>query len=275
MSQDSAPIWADPAQFNQIIFNLCTNAYYAMKENGGVLEISLDSIMIDSERTDLLTDLQPGPYILLKVRDTGQGIPEESLQRIFEPFYTTKPTGEGSGLGLSVIHGVIRSMGGAITVESKRGEGSIFTVYLPRPDEEILRTAESQALPQGNGEHILVVDDEEMLAYLGRELLLSLGYRATMSTSGKDGLEKFLAEPSAYDAVITDQTMPDVTGLQLAVEIMAIRPDLPVIICSGYSDLLDEEKAVEMNIAAYLNKPIRRDILAKTLRKVIAQKADN
>jgi PAS domain S-box-containing protein len=272
ISNDSAPILADPAQFSQIIFNLCTNAYYAMKENGGELEISLDSIIIDSGKADLLSDLPAGPYIRVKVRDTGQGIPEESLPRIFEPFYTTKPTGEGSGLGLSVIHGVIRSMGGTITVESKRGEGSIFTVYLPRQEGEIFTTAESQEAPQGNGEHILVVDDEEMLACIGRELLLSLGYTVTMSTSGKDGLEKFLVEPSAYDAVITDQTMPEVTGLQLAVEIMGIRPDLPVIICSGYSDILDEEKAAQMNIAAFLNKPVRKDILAKTLRQVIAKK---
>lgn len=274
ISKDSAPILADPAQFNQIIFNLCTNAYYAMKENGGVLEISLDSVTLDSEKAESLPDLQEGPYIRLKITDTGQGIPEESLQRIFEPFYTTKPIGEGSGLGLSVIHGVIRSMGGAITVESTIGKGSVFTVYLPRQEAEIPATAESNELPQGNGEHILVVDDEEMLAHLVRELLVSLGYTVTMSTSGKDGLEKFLKEPSVYDAVLTDQTMPDVTGLQLAVAIMDIRPDLPVIICSGYSELINEEKAAQMNIAAFLNKPIRRDILALTLRKVIAKKTN-
>jgi CheY-like chemotaxis protein len=130
-------------------------------------------------------------------------------------------------------------------------------------------------VPQGHGEHILVVDDEEMLAYLEQELLSSLGYAVTMTTSGKDGLEKLLAEPSAYDAVITDQTMPDVTGIQLAVEIMAIRPDLPIIICTGYSDILDEEKAAQMHIAAFLNKPIRRDILARTLCEVLDKKTDN
>jgi two-component system, cell cycle sensor histidine kinase and response regulator CckA len=273
ISKDSAPILADPAQFNQIIVNLCTNAYYAMKEKGGVLEISLDSVMIDSETAHLLSDMQAaGPYVRLKVGDTGHGIPDESLPRIFEPFYTTKPTGEGTGLGLSVIHGVIRSMGGAITVESKVGKGSIFTIYLPRQEEKISATTDSTNVPQGNGEHILVVDDEEMLAYLGQELLLSLGYTVTMTTSGKDCLNKFLAEPSAYDAVVTDQTMPDITGIQLAVEIMGVRPDLPVIICTGHSDILNEEKAAQMNIAAFLNKPFRRDILAKTLHEVLDKK---
>ncbi len=275
ISEDSAPILADPAQFNQIIVNLCTNAYYAMKENGGVLEISLDSIMIDAKTVNVLSDLREGPYVRLQVRDTGHGIPEESLPRIFEPFYTTKPTGEGTGLGLSVIHGVIRSMDGAITVESKRGEGSIFTVYLPRQEGGRIATTEAYNAPQGNGEHILVVDDEEMIAYLVQELLSSLGYAVTMTTSGKDGLEKFLAKPSAFDAVITDQTMPDVTGTQLAYEIKHIRPDLPVIICTGYSDILDEEKAAQLNIAAFLNKPIRRDILAKTLRGVLDKKVGN
>ncbi len=165
-------------------------------------------------------------------------------------------------------------MDGAITVESKRGEGSIFTVYLPRQEEGMIATTEAYNAPQGNGEHILVVDDEEMIAYLVQELLSSLGYTVTMTTSGKDGLEKFLAKPSAFDAVITDQTMPDVTGTQLAYEIKHIRPDLPVIICTGYSDILDEEKAAQFNIAAFLNKPIRRDILAKTLRGVLDNKED-
>ncbi len=273
ISEDSAPILADPAQFNQIIFNLCTNAYYAMKENGGVLEIGLDSITLDSEKAAFLSDLPAGRYVRLQVRDTGQGIPEGSRQRIFEPFYTTKPPGEGSGLGLSVIHGVIFSMGGAITVDSEIGKGSVFTVYLPRQDQEIRNTGDSpQDTPQGNGERILVVDDEEMLACLEQELLSSLGYTVTMSTSGKDGLKKFLAEPYAYDAVITDQTMPEVTGLQLADTIMAVRPDLPIIICSGYSESINEETAAEMNIAAFLNKPVGRDMLAKTLHKALALK---
>ena len=271
ISEDSAPILADPAQFNQIVVNLCTNAYYAMKEKGGVLDISLDTIVLDKEKADGLPDLSAGPYVRLKVQDTGQGIPEESLPRIFEPFYTTKPTGEGTGLGLSVIHGVIRSMGGTITVESTRGEGSIFTVYLPRQEEKLPVKTEPQKVPQGNGEHILIVDDEEMIAYLGQELLISLGYTATMCTSGKDGLERFLTEPDSYDAVVTDQTMPDLTGIQLAVEIMAVRPDLPVIICTGYSDVLTEEKAAQMNIAAFLNKPFRRDILARTLHRIFQE----
>ena len=269
ISDDSAVILADPAQFNQIIINLCTNAYYAMKEKGGMLDISLDSIVMVPGKVDGISDLPAGPYVRLKIQDTGQGIPEESLPRIFEPFYTTKPTGEGTGLGLSVIHGVIRSMGGAITVESKRGEGSIFTVYLPRQEKEVPVKSEPQEVPQGNGEHILIVDDDEMIAYLGQELLISLGYTATMCRSGKDGLEKFLAEPSAYDAVVTDQTMPDLTGIQLAVEIMAVRPNLPVIICTGYSDVLTEEKAAQMKIAAFLHKPFRRDILAQTLHRIL------
>jgi two-component system, cell cycle sensor histidine kinase and response regulator CckA len=273
INQDSAPILADPAQFNQIVFNLCTNAYYAMKESGGVLEISLDSTVVDAEKAAFLSELPAGRYVRLQVRDTGQGIPEPERQRIFEPFYTTKPTGEGSGLGLSVIHGVIRSMGGAITVASDVGKGSVFTVYLPRQDMEIPPTGESSRdTPQGNGERILVVDDEEMIATLEQELLSSLGYRVSMSTSGKDGLKKFLAEPFAFDAVITDQTMPEVTGLQLADTISTVRPDLPVIICSGYSETINDETAADMNIAAFLNKPIGRDMLAKTLREVLALK---
>jgi CheY-like chemotaxis protein len=272
VSEESAPILADPAQFNQILVNLCTNAYYAMKDTGGVLDISLDSIVMAPGRADGPSNLAAGPYVRLTVRDTGPGISEESLPRIFEPFYTTKPTGEGTGLGLSVIHGVIRSMGGAITVKSASGEGSVFTVYLPRQEEELPAKTEPQEAPQGNGERILIVDDEEMIAYLGQELLISLGYAATMCTSGKEALDRFLAEPASYDAVVTDQTMPDLTGIQLAVEIMAARPDLPVIICTGYSDVLTEEKAAQMNIAAFLNKPFRRDVLARTLGRIL-QKA--
>ncbi len=272
ISEESAPVLADPAQFNQILVNLCTNAYYAMKDTGGVLDIGLDSIVMVPGRTEGPSDLPAGPYVRLTVRDTGPGIPEESLPRIFEPFYTTKPTGEGTGLGLSVIHGVIRSMGGAITVKSTSGDGSVFTVYLPRQEEELPVKIEPLEVPQGNGEHILIVDDEEMIAYLGQELLTSLGYTATMCTSGKEGLERFLADPASYDAVVTDQTMPDLTGMQLAVEIMAVRPDLPVIICTGYSDVLTEEKAARMNIAAFLNKPFRRDVLAGTLHRIF-QKA--
>ncbi len=274
ISEESAPILADPAQFNQIVFNLCTNSYYAMKENGGVLEISLDSTTLDSEKAALLSDLPAGRYVRLQVKDTGQGIAEQARQRIFEPFYTTKPPGEGSGLGLSVIHGVIRSMGGAITVESEVGRGSVFTVYLPRHDGE-MGTRENdlqQEPPRGNGERILVVDDEEMLATLEKELLTSLGYTVTVSTSGQEGLKKFLAEPFAYDAVITDQTMPEVTGLQLADTIMTVRPDLPVIICSGYSETINEETAADMKIAAFLSKPVGRDMLARTVRDVLTLK---
>ena len=272
ISEESAPIFADPAQFNQIIFNLCTNAYHAMKENGGTLEISLDSVTVDSKTAHSDADLQEGSYVRLQVKDNGHGIPEATLPRIFEPFYTTKPIGQGTGLGLSVIHGVVQSMGGTITVESKVAQGTIFTIYLPRQDAELTEPLDEPDVPLGDGEHILLVDDDEILAYLGKELMASLRYTVTIATSGKDGLNKFLADPFAFDAVISDQSMPEITGVQLATKIMAIRPELPIIICSGYSDVLDEEKAKQMGIAAFLNKPVSRDILARTLFEVLGKK---
>ena len=269
ISENAGFILVDPSQFSQIFVNLCTNAYYAMKENGGVLKISLDTIAVHSDTSKSLSDLHEGPYVRLRIKDSGCGIPQENLSKIFEPFFTTKPVGEGTGLGLSVIHGLIRSMGGAITAESTVGYGSEFTVYLPQRDHEIPEKETSIASPSGNGEHILIVDDEEMLAFLGKELLISLGYSATSSTSGEDCLKKFREKPNRYDAVITDQTMPEMTGIQLAARIMAIRPDIPVIICTGYSETLDERKASEMHIAAFLYKPYRRDILAIALRDVL------
>ena len=273
ISENAGLILVDPAQFSQIFINLCTNAYYAMKDNGGVLEISLESVVVHPDTRKLLSDLHEGPYVRLKVKDTGCGIPKENMSKIFDPFFTTKPVGEGTGLGLSVIHGLIRSMGGTITVESTVGCGAEFTVYLPQQDKVLIAKEKSFDIPPGNGEHILIVDDEEMLAFLGQELLTSLGYSATVSTSGEECLKKFLEEPFSYDAVITDQTMPEITGIQLAAEIMAIRPDIPVIICTGSSDTLDEIKAAKMHIAAFLYKPYRRDILAKSLRNVLDKAA--
>ncbi len=269
ISEDLWPILAEPTQIHQIVMNLGTNAYHAMRERGGTLEVTLDNLYVTSELAATSPELHEGDYVRLAISDTGHGMGQDILEHIFEPYFTTKKTGEGSGLGLSVVHGIILGHGGAITVKSARGEGALFTVYLPRLLGEITRgVAEQEALPRGN-ERILFIDDEEVLAGLGCKILESLGYSVTTATNGVDALAMFGNDPHAFDLVFTDQTMPALTGIQLSEMMLEIRPDIPVVLCTGFSAEASVESAKAIGIKAFVMKPLTKRDVALTVRKVL------
>jgi PAS domain S-box-containing protein len=263
-------VMADATQIHQVVMNLCTNAAHAMREKGGLLELGLQDQIIDADLAARYPEIQPGPYLKLTVRDTGHGMPQEIMDHIFDPFFTTKANNEGTGMGLSVVHGIVRACNGMITVQSKPDKGSCFSVFLPTT----VRLEESQGtnehpIPMGRKEHILFVDDEETLANMGRQVLESLGYRVTIRTDGFEALNLIRAQPDRFDLVFTDMTMPKITGDKLAQEIIAIRPKLPVIVCSGFSSQMDERKAATMGIRAYIRKPVLREQMARLIREVL------
>jgi signal transduction histidine kinase/ActR/RegA family two-component response regulator len=262
--------YADPSQMQQIIMNLGTNASHAMREKGGTLEVSLRVITIDT--TELLpeADMAPGEYLVLSVRDTGHGMDDGVMKRIFEPFFTTKGKGQGTGLGLSVVYGIVKSHNGGIRVSSKPGRGSVFSVYLPAASTmaEVEReTISWDTLPTGT-ERILFVDDEEPIVELGQGVLRRLGYTVVANRSGREALETFRRD-GAFDLVITDQTMPEMTGVMLAAELLKLRPDLPVILFTGYSESVSRETAQEVGIREFLMKPLSRRELAGAVRRAL------
>jgi CheY-like chemotaxis protein len=249
--------------------NLCTNAEHAMRDTGGILEVSLGHEKLNSEFMTINNGLLQESYLCLTVSDTGHGMSSETVQRIFDPFYTTKGREEGTGMGLAVVLGIVKAHGGKITVDSEPGQGSRFKVYLPvlQNDTEPQSRAK-QTRPTGN-ERILFVDDEKPLADLGKLMLERLGYKVTTRTSSLEALEVFKAKTDKFDLVITDMTMPNMTGVDLAKEIMKIRPDIPIILCTGYSEAIDEETAKEMGIREFIMKPILMKDLAAIIRKVL------
>jgi signal transduction histidine kinase/ActR/RegA family two-component response regulator len=262
-------VLADLVQVQQVLMNLCTNAAYAMREKGGTLNVELSDLSVEQSNGNS-HPLKPGNYARLVVRDTGEGIPEDVMDKIFDPFFTTKKLGEGTGLGLSVVHGIVRQHDGHITVESLPGKGSTFSVYLPRIAEasSSAEAAAEGAMPTGH-EHILFIDDEEMLVEVGQELLEELGYRITASTDSARALALFRADPSRFDLVVTDQTMPNLTGIELAKEIIALKPDTPVILCTGFSHLVNADTARAAGIRAFAMKPLTKREIAKTIRQVL------
>jgi PAS domain S-box-containing protein len=264
-------IEGDPTQIHQVLMNLCTNADHAMRETGGILEVTLDRVEIDEEKASAHQDLQPGPYVMLQVKDTGKGMDPETMGRVFDPYFTTKGLGEGTGLGLAVVQGIVKDHQGIITVESEKGEGTVFRVYFPLSEREQddLQGKESQKpLPTGN-ERILFVDDEKVLSELGAEVLEGLGYEVTSTNYPVEALKLFEARPNDFDLVITDMSMPNMTGEQLSRELMRIRPDIPIILCTGFSHIISEEKARKIGIRAFAMKPLIRKELAETVRRVL------
>jgi CheY-like chemotaxis protein len=249
--------------------NLCTNAAHAMEDDGGVLTVNLSDVELDSEFVSNHPNLKPGPYINLIVNDTGHGISPDVMEKLFDPFFTTKEKGEGTGMGLSVVHGIVRSHGGDIYVYSDPGKGSTFRVYLPaierrlKPEERVERP-----IPTGT-ERILFIDDEPAIVNMGKRILKSLGYDVTTRTSSIEALELFKAQKGRFDLVITDMTMPQMTGDDLSKELMSIRPDIPVILCTGFSARIDEKNAMNMGIRAFVSKPILKREIAEAIRKVI------
>jgi PAS domain S-box-containing protein len=265
---ESDLIFADPTQIQQVLMNLCTNATHAMREKGGILDIGLGASTVSLSNDDP-HGIKPGLYVTLTVRDTGTGMSPDVMDKIFDPFFTTKNPGEGTGLGLSVVHGIVKQSNGHITVESEPGKGSLFTVYFPKIAAEPETYAMSDdELPTGS-ERILFVDDEEALVEMGEDILAELGYDVTSRMSSRDALALFMADPSRFDIVITDQTMPELTGVELAREILAIRTDMPVIMCTGFSYAVDADKAKAAGIRAFAMKPLTKREIAKTIREVL------
>lgn len=262
-------ILADAAQIQQIVINLATNAVHAMGEKGGILKITLANVTALSSDTSVL--LQPGEYVVLTLSDTGTGIPKAIREHIFEPFFTTKERGEGTGLGLAMVHGIVKSHGGEVMVSSTVGEGSTFTVYFPALRREETLEAKGEAgflLPRGS-ESLLIVDDEPALVEMEMEMLKELGYRVAAFINTAGALGVFRDDPDGFDLVITDQTMPRMTGIDLARKMHEIRPDIPIILISGFADQPDGEVLCASGIAARLQKPLIQADLAETVRGVL------
>jgi len=266
-----AVIMGDPTQIHQILINLCTNAAHAMRDGGGVLDVSLTDVTLRPEDIPPHSGLKPGPYLDLTVTDSGHGIHPSIIERIFDPFFTTKEQGVGSGLGLSVVHGIVKSHGGSIEAESSPGKGSSFRVRLP-----VMNTAPMPArvgiasLPTGR-ERILVVDDEPMLARATKQMLERLGYEVDWSVNGQEALDLFRrrSEDKPFDLVITDLTMPQLTGVDLARELLQLRPALPILLCTGFSEKIDAEQARLLGIRGVLMKPVEMRDLAGLIRKTL------
>lgn len=271
---DLGPVPADPSQLHQVILNLCTNAADAMQEQGGILEVGLADLQLTVEEARAHPALHPGSYLKMTIKDTGSGMERAVMERIFDPFYTTKGRSKGTGLGLSVVHGIVKSHGGALTVESEPGKGTVFEVFLPRIFcvEQPLTTEADQSI-LGGKERILLVDDEEDLVFAGKKMLERLGYTVTAGTDSREMLKLFLAQPQSFDLVITDQTMPHFTGEMLAREMLGVRPELPIILCSGMGASFNRgvslERAKAIGIRELVTKPFERDEMARTIRRLL------
>ncbi len=262
-------VLAEPAQVHQVLMNLCTNAGLAMRDAGGVLEVGLSDVTLDAAALGPYPGSFPGTYIVLTVRDTGVGMERDVLDRIFDPFFTTRGTGEGTGLGLSVVHGIVRSHGGFITVRSEPGKGSEFSVHLPVVTAEEETGPESDLAPPRGTERILFVDDEAVLVKMAEEMLGGLGYRVTAVEDSRKAYDLFLADPGAFDLVVTDITMPGMTGDALVEAILRKRPGMPIVICTGYSERVSEAEAKRFGARAYLLKPFSMPAIAGLIRSIL------
>ncbi len=264
---------ADVTQIYQILLNLGNNAAHAMRERGGVLEVSLTSIDIDDRTAECHPDLKPGPCVKLTVSDTGTGIAPDVLPRIFDPFFTTKKAGEGTGMGLAVVHGIVKKCGGVITVGSEVGKGTTFNLFFPRLADDVKRGKPSSGPIPSGGERILLVDDEELQAQSVHDMLERLGYDVTFETDSVRALALLRSRPESFDLVITDQTMPHMSGVKLAEAAMEIRPGIPVILCTGFSDVVGEDSAKSLGIREFVMKPFTVREIAAVIRKALDARA--
>jgi PAS domain S-box-containing protein len=270
INADNDTIMADPIQIHQVMMNLCTNAAHAMREKGGILEVSLMNVSFDEIDAKHYGDITAGSYVVISVSDTGQGIDPSIIDRIFDPYFTTKQKGEGTGLGLAVVHGIVKKYDGIITVYSEPGLGSHFNVYLPileyKKEPDFIESLEP--LPIGN-ETILFIDDEPALVDIGEKILKNLGYRVYTVSDSIEALVIFKNRYKEFDLVITDQTMPNMTGADLAKRMIEIRKDIPIILCTGFSEVISKEKSMEIGIREFIMKPIIQSQIAKIIRKVL------
>lgn len=269
-------IQADPVQIHQLVMNICTNASQAMEGTGGVIHITVKTDFLPEDFSNKHPKLRSGYYATIEISDSGPGIDPTVIDRIFDPYFTTKAFGKGSGMGLAVVHGIVTNHGGVVTVESPPGKGAVFTIHLPVVDDEALPESKpSEEIPCGT-ESILFIDDEASIVNMSRNILERLGYQVDTRMNPEDALNLFQSRPQEYDLVITDMTMPQMTGVQLAEQLKALRSDIPVIICTGNSSLIDEKKASELGIDAYVMKPATKRAIATTIRSVLnkVRKAD-
>jgi CheY-like chemotaxis protein len=260
---------ADVTELHQVILNLCTNAGQAMMKSGGKLAVELDEITPSKDFFAVHRQLTPGRFIRLSVEDTGCGMTQDVLQRVFEPFFTTRDVSEGTGMGLSVVHGIVNGLGGIVTAESEPGRGSVFTVYLPASMPQAIAETEIMTEPPHGNEHILIVDDEQRITTVLIKILSGLGYEVTAFTDSSAALAAFAADPVRFDLVLSDQTMPDITGEELAKKVLDIRPDIPVVLMTGYSQVLSREVAQRIGVREYLMKPVTKHNLATAIRQVL------
>lgn len=263
-------ILANPSQIHQVIMNLCTNARHAMREHGGILEARLSPLVFAENDPSRAKTLEPGSYLRLSVMDTGHGMEPDIIERIFEPYFTTKGPGQGTGLGLAVAHGIVKSHGGEITVYSEPGKGTVFDVYFPRVEETPTPEIDRPAAPIPTGkETILFVDDEVPLTEVGKKMLERLGYRVIIKNNSAEALDAFFDNPNMYDVVITDLTMPGKTGIEFSKELLNIRPDIPIILCTGFSETVTSEKAKAIGIREFITKPLALNEIAGAIRRAL------
>ncbi len=267
--QSDGHVMADPTQLHQVVMNLCTNASQAMPNEGGILKIGVRNRKIDHAMADEYPDIAVGSYVELSVIDNGSGMSEVTLGRIFDPFFTTKEKGQGTGMGLAVVHGIVKSCKGTISVTSQMGKGTDFRILLPTVSRiDAPQMVDPTSLPKGT-ERVLFVDDEPMQAELAMKILTPLGYRVTAMTDSSEALKRFTDTPDDFDLVITDMYMPKITGKSLAMEILRLRPELPIILCSGYSVDLVHPEFLDQYFKGHLMKPLLIRELAETIRKVM------
>jgi CheY-like chemotaxis protein len=268
-----AVVLADATELHQVVMNLCSNAAHAMRAHGGVLSVSIEAVQLTGSTTDRFPQLPAGPYHCLTVRDTGHGMTPEIRERIFDPFFTTKEAGEGTGMGLAVVLGIVEGLGGRIAIESQPGVGTSFEIALPRANVTPPTGSKPILEPVGGTGRVLLVDDETFILNWASILLRRLGYEVETFSNSIEALERFRADPGCFDVVVTDQTMPRLTGAELTANALALRPDLPVIIISGFSDQLDEEHARELGARDFLLKPFSNAQLADALRRALTTDA--
>ncbi len=273
ISNEVSLVLADPTQVHQILVNLCTNAAYAMRERGGLMEISLKDEWLTPDKMSCDKDLPEGRYVHLRVSDSGTGIPPEVIHRIFDPFFTTKKQGEGTGLGLSMVYGIVKAYGGMVRVQSQPNAGAVFSVYLPAIDQNSAPKADPVAVVPRGREQILFVEDEDILMEMAQDILEELGYAITAVSNGAKALEVFSRQSDRFDLVITDMTMPGMTGAELAREILKLRPEIPIILYTGHSDLITEEEAINLGIREYMMKPFSIRGIAEVIRRVLEPKS--
>jgi len=269
IDKESGAVMGDPTSIHQIVMNLCNNAYHAMREKGGVMEVRLTSF--DMNEFLGAMHLSPGKYLRLSISDTGHGMDSFVKEKIFEPYFTTKRVGEGTGMGLFVVHGIVKGLSGDIRVYSEPNVGTTFHIYIPCIEQERLPDTDTPVVhvERGGNEHILLIDDELPIVKMIQQMLERLGYRVTPRTSSVEALELFRVRPDAFDLIITDMTMPNMTGTDLAEQVLKVRPDIPIVLCTGFSEFITEKKARAMGIREFVMKPVVKSKLSAVLRRLL------